>query len=260
MNKNITTIVFDFDGTLRDTSIDYLPESTLEALRLLRKKYKVFLATGRSIHILSYPGLDLNDFDGIICNNGASGYDSQKNLLFSNAFSQNQIHKILDFAKQHHISLTIQSTDLIYSTPFINEYHARAYEYFNAKPEPIKQYEGEDVLLINAYQHADFDYTSLIKDANICVISGPTTHVDFMMLDMDKTIGIKQMMEYHGVSGDYIAFGDQENDYQMLKNAKISIAVKDRYGSKRIQEMADYVCEGSAKNGILEIIQLLKLV
>lgn len=259
-NKNIKAIVFDFDGTLRDTSIDYLPESTLYTLKQLRKNYKVYLATGRSIHILEFPGLDLNDFDGIICNNGASGYNSQKELLFTFPFGVEQVKKIVDYSHSKNISLTIQTPDFIYSTPFINEYHEKAYEYFEGKPEPIKPYENEDVLLINAYQYTGYDYSNIKKLANIRVIEGPTTHVDFMLPEMDKIVGIRKMMDLHCVDGHYIAFGDQENDYLMLENAYISIAVKDQHGSKNIQELADFTCEGSAKDGIYEMAKLLNLI
>ena len=42
-------------------------------------------------------------------------------------------------------------------------------------------------------------------------------------------------MKYYGFNeDDYMAFGDQENDLEMLENAKIGIAVKDIDGSEKI--------------------------
>ncbi len=253
--NNIKAVVFDFDGTIRDTSIDYLRPSTLEAIRALRKKYKVYLATGRGIHILNYPGLDLKDFDGIICNNGASGYTNDKKLIFEFPFAKHQVETIIDYCTQKNISLTVQTTTNLFSTPAINDYQKAAYAYFDDTPDPVKQYEGESVLLINAYQYAGYDYRELAELADIRIIEGPVTHVDFMLKHVDKYAGIKKMMELDGISGHYMAFGDQENDYLMLKNALISVAVKDKHGSKNVQSIAKYTCEGSAKDGIYEFLK-----
>lgn len=257
---NIKAVVFDFDGTIRDTSIDYLKESTLRAIQELRKKYKVYLATGRYMQILNYPGLNLSDFDGIICNNGACGYTPDKKLLFQYTLKDEQVKTIIDYCERNGISLTVQTVDEVFSTPFVNEYHKEAYDYFEDTPEQVKQYTDEDVLLMNAYYKQGFDWSELAQLADIRVIEGPTTHVDLMLKDMDKYIGIQKMMEIDGIQGDYIAFGDQENDYIMLKNAALAIAVLDQHGSKRLLEVADYTCPGSAEDGIELILKQLELI
>ncbi len=257
---NIKAVVFDFDGTIRDTSIDYLKESTLKAIQKLRKKYKVYLATGRYMQILSFPGLNLEDFDGIICNNGACGYTPKKELLFQYTLADDQVKTIIEYCKKFDISLTVQTVKEVFSTPYINKYHQEAYDYFKDTPEDVKQYTDEDVLLMNAYYKQGFDWSELAELADIRVIEGPTTHVDLMLKGMDKYVGIKKMMELDGLDGEYIAFGDQENDYLMLKHAAIGIAVLDQYGSKRLLEVADYTCPGSGHDGIATILQQLELI
>lgn len=257
---NIKAFVFDFDGTIRDTSIDYLKESTLEAIRQLRKNYKVYLATGRYMQILDFPGLNLEDFDGIICNNGASGYTPQKELIFQTTLDDNQVHKIIDYSLKHDISLTLHTVDEIFSTPSINEYHKLAYEYFKETPEPVKAYTDEDVLLINAFNYPGFNWDELENLADVRIIRGYNTHVDLMPKNMDKYVGIQKMMQHHNLEGDYVAFGDQENDQIMLKNAVIGIAVKDQHGSEKLQAIADYVCPGSAEDGLYNILKQLEFI
>ena len=62
--------------------------------------------------------------------------------------------------------------------------------------------------------------------------------------------------KYYGFNeNDYMAFGDQENDLEMLENAKIGIAVKDIDGSEKLQHMADYVCDAPRKDGIYTFLK-----
>ena len=67
----IKAAFFDVDGTLFSHSMKKFPESTKEALRLLRKKgIKIFLSTGRSyIEAGKLPWEDIV-FDGYVTLNG----------------------------------------------------------------------------------------------------------------------------------------------------------------------------------------------
>ena len=66
----------------------------------------------------------------------------------------------------------------------------------------------------------------------------------------------KRQQKYYGFNeNDYMAFGDQENDLEMLENAKIGIAVKDIDGSEKLQHMADYVCYAPRKDGIYTFLK-----
>ena len=63
-------------------------------------------------------------------------------------------------------------------------------------------------------------------------------------------------MIYHGFDeNDYMAFGDQENDWEMLENAATGVAVKDIDGSEQLQQMADYVCGAPREDGIYNFLK-----
>ena len=67
----VKAIFFDIDGTLVSFQTHTVPESTREALRLLREKgIKVFIATGRPKTLMMDAVGDL-DFDGYVTLNGA---------------------------------------------------------------------------------------------------------------------------------------------------------------------------------------------
>lgn len=259
--KKIESVFFDFDGTIRDTELEYLPQSTLDAIKKLKENnFKVFLATGRSIHIIDYPGLDLSLFDGIICNNGACGYTNKKELLFADAIPKETVKNIIADAKKLEMALSVRTIEKTFTTPFITDHQKEAYQYFKAEIEPVKAYENEDVLILNAYYHDDFDWRAFSKKHDIQVVEGPSTHVDLMQNNVNKYTGILKMLKIFHLSPNYIAFGDQENDIEMLENAMIGIGVKDKYGSEKLLQIADYVCDGGKKDGIFKILSQLELI
>lgn len=257
----LESVIFDFDGTIRDSQLSYLPPSTLLAIKKLKENnFKVFLATGRGIHILQFPGLDLSLFDGIICNNGACGYTNTKQLLFADVMPEPLVKNIIEDAKALQIALSVRTLDCTYTTPMINKYQEKAYTYFDNEIEPVKQYEKEPVLLLNAYYHNNFDWDAFGKKHDINVVQGPTTHVDLMLKNVNKYTGIQKMLKIFKLSSDYVAFGDQENDIEMIQKAAIGIAVLDKYGSPKLAEIADYVCESGKKDGIFTILTQLELI
>ena len=65
MNKNI--VFFDIDGTLLSEKTKLIPDSTREAIKLIRKNgHLAFINTGRPICELTPYIKDLG-FDGFIC-------------------------------------------------------------------------------------------------------------------------------------------------------------------------------------------------
>ena len=96
MNKKI--IFFDVDGTLVDVrpAREYVPESTIKAVRETRKKGNLcFLCTGRSLAEI-YPHILDVGFDGII---GAGGgfVTIGDEMLYHKKVSDKDVHRVVDF-------------------------------------------------------------------------------------------------------------------------------------------------------------------
>lgn len=109
---------------------------------------------------------------------------------------------------------------------------------------------------INIFAPMGYDFSELEKDISARIVPCPTVCYDVMAKGISKQTGIRELMKYYGFNeNDYMAFGDQENDLEMLENAKIGIAVKDIDGSEKLQHMADYVCDAPRKDGIYTFLK-----
>lgn len=74
---------------------------------------------------------------------------------------------------------------------------------------------------INIFAPMGYDFSELEKDISARIVPCPTVCYDVMAKGISKQTGIREMMKYYGFNeDDYMAFGDQENDWEMLENAK----------------------------------------
>ena len=108
MNKKI--IFFDVDGTLVDVrpAREYVPESTIKAVRETRKKGNLcFLCTGRSLAEI-YPHILDVGFDGII---GAGGgfVTIGDEMLYHKKVSNKDVHRVVDFFEENDYDYYLES-------------------------------------------------------------------------------------------------------------------------------------------------------
>ena len=88
----VKAIFFDIDGTLVSFQTHTVPESSREALRLLREKgIKVFIATGRPKTLMMDAVGDL-DFDGYVTLNGAYKEFRKKNSSRPGSILEKQLY------------------------------------------------------------------------------------------------------------------------------------------------------------------------
>ena len=211
-------VFFDVDGTLIDCVEKKIPASSIKAIEELRKNgYKVALATGRDINsIRGIKDLDISVFDAYVLNNGAAIYDNTLRCIKDFPFLREDVEKILEYCNNKNMSLI-----------------------FDTVEGPM-----------------GYDFSELEKDISARIVPCPTVCYDVMAKGISKQTGIRELMKYYGFNeNDYMAFGDQENDLEMLENAKIGIAVKDIDGSEKLQHMADYVCDAPRKDGIYTFLK-----
>ncbi len=83
------------------------------------------------------------------------------------------------------------------------------------------------------------------------------SHKNYMEItDPNATKGaaLNFLKDYWGIKKDEIlASGDQDNDYEMLKNAGIKIAMGN--ASEKLKQIADYICPTVKQDGICEVIE-----
>ena len=115
MSKKI--IFFDVDGTLVDVrpAREYVPESTIKAVRETRKKGNLcFLCTGRSLAEI-YPHILDVGFDGII---GAGGgfVTIGDQMLYHKKVSDHDVHRVVDFFEENDYDYYLESNGGLFAS------------------------------------------------------------------------------------------------------------------------------------------------
>ena len=69
-----------------------------------------------------------------------------------------------------------------------------------------------------------------------------------------KGAALNFLKDYWGIKqNEVLATGDQDNDYEMLKNAGIKVAMEN--ASQKLKEIADYICPNVKEDGVCKAIE-----
>jgi Cof subfamily protein (haloacid dehalogenase superfamily) len=92
-----------------------------------------------------------------------------------------------------------------------------------------------------------------------CFLKSKAHYVEIVPENVDKGKSLQKLGEHLGISRDEImAFGDGENDIEMLKFAGIGVAMGN--ADDRVKESADYVTDSVDDDGIIHALKALNIL
>ena len=273
MEKNI--IFFDGDGTLVDVrpAREYIPESTIEAVRQTREKGNLcFLCTGRSKAEI-YPYILDVGFDGII---GAGGgfVEIGDEMLYHKKVSQESINHVVDFFEKYNFDYYIESNGGLYASKhLVPRLEMIMYGDLENDPEARRKKEEEPSHFIPSLKvgydlHRDdvnkicflekegvpFDVIKKEFDQEFNVIhcTVPIFGDDsgeLSVVGVNKASAIETLIQHLNIPRENTyAYGDGLNDADMLEYCQYGIAVGN--AKDKLKEIADEVTDDIADDGI----------
>ena len=250
MNKKI--IFFDVDGTLVDVrpAREYVPESTIKAVRETRKKGNLcFLCTGRSLAEIYQHILDVG-FDGII---GAGGgfVTIGDEMLYHKKVSDKDVTRVVDFFEENDYDYYLESNGGLFASENLvsrlemitygdleNDEKARKKKAEQPSNFITSLIEGEsmyrsDVNKICFLENKDIPFQTIIdnfSDAfNVIHCTVPSFGDDsgeLSVVGVNKASAIEALINHLNIPQENtFAFGDGMNDADMLEYCHIGIAV-----------------------------------
>lgn len=254
-------VFFDIDNTLvSHRGRPHIPPDTVKALGLLRDNGHVpAIATGRAAFLTMTVAREAG-INYLVCAGGSE--------IFVDGV---KIHTA--YFPDEHLDLFREVSEKF---PDITAAVDEKYLYAYARFEPFRNY-------FNGQAGYDcFRPMSGLKRATMCYIMRPHSELtpehgiffippegarleimrgftEVRNESSTKWNGIEMMMRHLGLGADeVITFGDGPNDADMLRRAKIGVAVG--ICSEQAREAADYVCEDIDDGGILRACQHLGLI
>lgn len=249
--RNIKVVFFDIDGTLFSHTLGGIPQSARDALAELRASgIKTVIATGRhKVDLKTLPTADLS-FDGYIALNGQMILDESMHLIAGTPINAAEAEILTMAFKAKKIPFLIQTENKKYMN-FIDGLAQEAIDEGDVTlPEPSSyDSEGDAIFQLCAFV-SDENRALLDSVLDECSItSWSPIGIDIVPKGGGKSVGIAKFLDAQGIDrSQTMAFGDGENDIDMLEFVQIGVAMGN--GGDQVKQAADYVTSDIDDDGI----------
>jgi len=255
----IKVVFFDVDGTLLSHGSNDVPASTRRSLEQLRAKgIKVVIATGRHIsELLSLPVGDI-DFDGYLTLNGQLLLDGTRHAYAGTAIDAGEMEVLARTFTAKRIPFKFVDENGIYIN-YVDETVIRTQTSTRGAIPQIGSYNGEKIYQIVAFV-TDHEKKLLSEILDQCkVTSWNETGIDIIPRQGGKQVGIQRYLDEYGLDRrETMAFGDGDNDIEMLRMAGIGVAMGN--GSEGVKQAADYVTDDIDDDGVEHALRHFGLI
>lgn len=247
---HIKIIFFDIDGTLIGINKKQISPKVSEALvKLKQNGIKICIATGRSpMQVPHFPGVDFNAF---LTYNGSYCFDEQ-GVIFSNPLKKEDVYALLDNAGKIGRPISLATKDRLAA----NGADQDLKEYYGFGGLELKVADDFDMVAKNEEIYQIMlgcrrtDYEAILKDVRGAKIAAWWDRaVDIVPSSGGKGTAVARILEhYHLTREEAMAFGDGNNDIEMLEAVGRGIAMQN--ASPELKAIADDICEDVANDGV----------
>ena len=255
----IKAAFFDVDGTLLSHKSKTVPQSARDAIAKLQAQGVLcVVATGRQITEMNkLPVADI-PFDGYITLNGQLTLDKDKKMLYGTPISGKAKDFLVEMFSENRLPALLVEEEAVYLN-FFDERVRIVQEAISSAVPPFGTYGGKDIYQVCAYM-AVGDEAILEPIADECVATRWSIGgMDIIAKGGGKVTGIQKYLERQGISAEEtIAFGDGENDMEMLEFASIGVAMGN--ADEDVKAVADYVTTDIDDDGIANALKHFELI
>jgi Cof subfamily protein (haloacid dehalogenase superfamily) len=258
-NNKIKAVFFDIDGTLVSHKQGKVPDSTRQALNALRENgIMIILASGR--HKIDLDELPINDieFDGYLALNGQLLLDSNREMYAGLPIDEEEMKILAGIFKARKIPFAFMTENRRYIN-YVDDTVISTLESTMGTIPDLGTFSGEKIYQIWAF--VPEKKQQMLKDLlDEChITSWNDTAIDIIPKGGGKSAGMQIFLDEHGLKrSETMAFGDGENDIDMLKFAGIGVAMGNAKDS--VKAVADYVTDSVDEHGIENALRHFGLI
>lgn len=266
----IKLIALDLDNTLLlpDKTLSHRNKCILQTLH--HHHIKIVLTTGRPLPntkpILDQLNFTEKDDYVILFNGGLIKNLSNNNILLNKYFSIKNIQHILLILKSLSLPIDLVTQNHVYS---IKEYGQSAYSQLISRSLPYSQI---NLSVLNT--HTNFQFNKFV----VCATSEQLSHLEkilsnspltnnqfnfvrsrrilleFVPKNVNKALALNALLEHLSLTPDNLmAFGDEENDIEMIKLARIGVAMGNAI--PKVKAAADFQTLDNVHDGVSEFLE-----
>ena len=256
-------VFFDFDSTLYSHFSHSVPKSVYEAISALKDKgIKTCLCTGRcSYELENYFDLSGLHFDYYIFFNGQAIFDREYNTLFSVTIEGIDKQNAVRIFKEKKVPIILESKDDYYVNYVDEQVYHTCVECSSSPVPRVHDYVEDDLYMSSIFPGKVDDADSFIAEnfPNCYTQRWNDGAVDLLLKGHSKAEGIDKLLKMLNIDiKDTMAFGDAENDAEMMKKVEISVAMGN--AEEHIKQISTYVTTHIDDDGIYNGLKHFNLI
>lgn len=268
--EQIKLLAIDMDGTLVTSKKEITPR-TAKALRAaMQKGIEISIATGRYTTYLFDILRPLGITGPAVMGNGAAVMDENK-VYFHSLISEADLRQISALCQKERAALFVNVEG--HTCCLDNDYTMQAARHWAAdRPDndimaTLHFYQDPEKLLADVIgktgklivlhfeEKRARELIEIFKrQSNLGVVYSEFGHIDLANPGLTKLSGLKMVMEMKGLKPEQVmAFGDGENDIEMIEYAGFGVAMGNACPGAKAA--ADYVAPGNDEDGVAKTIE-----
>ncbi len=242
-------VFFDVDGTLTHHEDGSISTTTKEAIKALKNKgLRVVAATGRPLSMCE----EIREIgiDTFITANGAYAKHDQK-VIHKVPMDKSVIQEVFEFANIENHGLSFFTEDFCMNGVNNTEVLQALKETLSLNDYPLvnQLIFNEEVYLMCLYATDETVEKYMHKFPQLLFKRWHPLVLNVLQEEVSKSLAIIKVLQYFGVDkSEAIAFGDGENDIDMLELVGLGIAMGN--GNEKLKKVADFVTKKSSEDGI----------
>ena len=260
-SKNIKLIAVDLDGTLLDSNHEILPKTLASLKRLLAQDIQILIATGKT----HFSAVDVKKQLGIqtwgVFSQGLTIQSPADEIIYEQHLPNDISTRAVNLLDTADVPFVIYRNDGLFNIhqsefdKFLTEHH---------EPEPHVQNSKEKLLahlpFLKFLINGPHDFLQQFK-LQLIEEFGESAHFVFSLETVLEVVpagsskgnGVAKAIEMLGFSPDEVmAFGDGDNDIEMLAMMGIGVAMGNGTSSAKVA--ADYVTLTNDNDGIVHAL------
>ncbi len=262
-NKNkIKLLITDIDGTVMNDKCEYTPKLKKYFQTLTSNGIKVVLATGRMFAGADGVRQELELETPVVCYQGAM-VRMKDNILHQSTVEHKIAREIIQISREKGFHLNLYNDDVL----IVEDDNKKImYDYTNGRHTTYKAVKSfDDVslgvvpkLLAIIYDENELlelsDYMAKKYEGVLAVVRSHKYYLEFTNKDATKGSALNFLKKYWGIETEEVfASGDQDNDFEMLQNAGIKVAMGN--ASQKLKSIADYIAPTIENDGLSAAIE-----
>lgn len=255
-------VSFDLDMTLLDHKTWKIPDSAMRTVEALRKDSVIVIGSGRDMNgAMSVMYREMVKPDAVIHLNGTR-VEAEGEVIYEHFMDKERLQRLLGFAEENGISLgvTLEEKDY-YTNPQgvirMDELRWGSCDRHFEDPWKLLSLPVRTLVYLGGPEGVR-ELETHFPDMKFPMFSG-LMGADVIEKEASKAEGLRRLCQYYGIPREQtIAFGDSMNDYEILCEAGLGIAMGN--GVEKLKEAADYVTDPVDQDGIWNACCHFKLI